>query len=108
MTPNIAGVVVQLVRTPACHAGGRGFKSRPLRHSPPQLAGVASGFYGWDEYRLERSESGFALGVEIYSSARVCERAEGSFVFFPFFEMRDGSFSRANKERSRSTFFGSI
>ena len=26
------GVVVQLVRTPACHAGGRGFKSHPRRH----------------------------------------------------------------------------
>jgi hypothetical protein len=29
------GVVVQLVRIPACHAGGRGFESRPLR----QVAG---------------------------------------------------------------------
>ena len=32
VAPTKFGVVVQLVRTPACHAGGRGFDPRPLRH----------------------------------------------------------------------------
>lgn len=30
---NSQGLVVQLVRMPACHAGGRGFESRPDRNS---------------------------------------------------------------------------
>src|SRR5687767_4611939 len=37
MHPHRTGAVVQLVRIPACHAGGRGFEPRPLRH--PFLGG---------------------------------------------------------------------
>ncbi len=29
------GSVVQLVRMPPCHGGGRGFESRPVRKKPP-------------------------------------------------------------------------
>ena len=39
----LRGVVVQSVRMLACHAGGRGFESRPLRQSRyPKDAPVAS------------------------------------------------------------------
>ncbi len=33
VTPTIPGLVVQLVRTLACHARGRGFESLPDRHN---------------------------------------------------------------------------
>jgi hypothetical protein len=31
---NCFGLVVQLVRMPPCHGGGRGFESRPVRKKP--------------------------------------------------------------------------
>ncbi len=34
----VLGVVVQLVRIPACHAGGRGFEPRPLRQKSKALS----------------------------------------------------------------------
>ena len=38
---NSNGLVVQLVRIPACHAGGRGFESRPDR----KLTLIIEGFF---------------------------------------------------------------
>ncbi len=36
----IYGPVVQLVRTPACHAGGRGFEPHPDRHLLSSTCGI--------------------------------------------------------------------
>ena len=41
-----SGPVVQLVRMPACHAGGRGFESRPVRHYYPHLSWICGVFFG--------------------------------------------------------------
>ena len=43
--PNRKGSVVQLVRMPPCHGGGRGFESRPVRKKPQQTLG----FFSWDQ-----------------------------------------------------------
>ncbi len=41
----LPGVVVQLVRIPACHAGGRGFESRPLRQNWKAISRKIDGFF---------------------------------------------------------------
>ena len=54
------GVVVKLVITPACHAGGRGFKSRPPRHeySEPLRESVRGGFllFSVSRHHLDRRD----------------------------------------------------
>ncbi len=48
----LPGAVVQLVRIPACHAGGRGFESRPLRHIPKSRINTQMRPLFYDNYHL--------------------------------------------------------
>ena len=61
------GLVVQLVRMPPCHGGGRGFESRPDRKAAPVLGGgflrLGLGLLGW--------WGGFTLGDLDCSAVRL-------------------------------------
>ena len=49
VTPTICGLVVQLVRMPACHAGGRRFEPVPGRHFYAAVAQSVERILGKDE-----------------------------------------------------------
>ena len=52
-----------MVRTPACHAGGRGFESRRSRSSRPQTGTTGHLFHPDLVYTRKAAGSGSALGL---------------------------------------------
>ncbi len=69
---NISGAVVQLVRTPACHAGGRGFKSLPRRHFfDAAIAQSVERILGKDEVPSSNLGSSSKIPLESFDSGGI-------------------------------------
>ena len=60
-TPNEDGPVVQLVRMPPCHGGGRGFESRPDRRNAKAETKKASRNVGLFLFQAVGKESVFSI-----------------------------------------------
>ena len=72
------GAVVQLVRMLACHAGGRGFESRPLRHFLRMEARLARAF----SWARNMSQSSCARPSRAERAQTRCSRHRRNFSSF--------------------------
>ena len=76
--------MVQLVRTPACHAGGRGFKSLLGRHYAPSLRGIKFADIAQQVERILGKDEVASSNLAI--SSRKTPDFVGSRAFFELFE----------------------
>ena len=89
------GVVVQLVRIPACHAGGRGFESRPYRRSLGEIQGFLIRLFRkkgirFDSLAQQVEHNTFNVGVLGSSPKRITKQKESyrnvALFFYALFD----------------------
>ena len=73
---HVFGVVVQLVRIPACHAGGRGFESRPLRQIK---ANASSPFFTSGSFNVKLAKR-FICPIALRERVGVRETGMAGFI----------------------------
>ncbi len=104
MHPQRIGAVVQSVRMPACHAGGRGFESRPHRFKAASYE--RSGFFYYDIFwapgcrrsgRRLRADARYGLPEATRQRLRRCGGATAARRLRP----RNGRSSRPSRRAVR-------
>ncbi len=77
------GPVVQLVRMPPCHGGGRGFESRPFRKKAPKL--ILRGFLHFMEHFvyiiLSLKDSSYYKGYTLNPMQRLLQHNRGESTY---------------------------
>ena len=75
------GLVVQSVRMPPCHGGGRGFESRPVRKGPSEMLGPFFVMVHYVYLLQSETDASFYIGYSTDIKRRLTEHNEGRSAY---------------------------